>query len=216
MPNGQIWLPTLHPGNAEALLLEFGEMVTTDEVLIKTHLGNIRVRLYRDTPLHRANFLYLAQRGFYDLTEFYRIKRGFVVQGGGGGDELTEITQKVVGSYTLAREMHTHHYHKRGALSMTRAYNGNPEKRSSAFDFFIIDGSPVPQFRLDSIPQRDKSQAYKQLGGSPHLDWQHTVFGEVVEGLDVVDALARLATDSRDWPLESCLIKMELVEPTGL
>ena len=231
------------------------------KVKISTSLGNITVRLYDETPLHRDNFLKLAKEGFYNGTLFHRVIRDFMVQGG-DPDSVNAPAGKRLGTggpdYTLEAEIHPALFHKRGALAAARQGDEvNPERRSSGSQFYIVwgqvyndgqlrqMGKQLEMQRLQSIFQtlaadhraeilqlrRDRNrtglqelqdrlvaeaetkaktlgpvlteaqmEAYSSVGGTPHLDGQYTVFGEVVKGLDIVDRIQQVETFSGDRP----------------
>ncbi len=161
--------------------------------IIKTDMGDIKVKLFDSTPRHTEQFITLAKRGFYDGLIFHRIMRGFMIQGGN-----TNIRTEPVAAEIAENPAEIDHeigeYHFRGSLAAART--PNPEKRSGS-QFYIVDGSPVTDQMLDGIEQRvgikyteAERNLYKQIGGRPDLDGNYTVFGEVVSGMDVVDKIA--------------------------
>lgn len=232
------------------------------EVLISTSLGDIKVKLYDDTPLHRDNFLKLASEGFYDGVLFHRVIKNFMVQTGDPASKNAAPGQMLGAGdpgYTIPAEIHyPEHYHKYGALAAARTGDQvNPERRSSGSQFYIVTGNKVPARQLEVIESRGANQArqdffrdlckknmaeidslrkmgkkdelealrqrliaqteaevkvdslpanlksdYVTIGGAPHLDGQYTVFGEVVEGMDVVEKIQNLETDKTDRPVE--------------
>ncbi len=238
-------------------------------VNIKTTMGDIKVRLYDETPAHRDNFLRLVGDGTYCGTLFHRVIKDFMVQGG-DPESKSAPAGKPLGSgdvgYTLEAELDCpRYYHKRGALAAARLGDEmNPERRSSGCQFYIVTGRKYSEKELRKLEtqindgrvaeafnrearkhydlikqlrmQRDRAgleelerqltqraidetragglfafteeqrRDYTQAGGAPFLDGQYTVFGEVVEGMDVVDAIERVATDKRDRPLEDVMI----------
>lgn len=202
--------------NVVGVLTEFGKDNPETEVVLKTRLGDIRLRLYEETPLHRANFLRLVRMGFYEGSEFYRVIPGFMIQGGGSD----EPGRPKIGKYTLPSEMREGVYHRRGALSMARRYEDNPEKRSSPYQFFIVQGErPYNRAELAEVGKEEGksfSEAqyafYADTPGAPHLDGEHTVFGEVISGMETVDKIAALETDDGHWPLEAVTIRFQIVE----
>ena len=186
--------------------------------LIETDQGNIKVLLYDDTPLHKANFIKLANEGFYDDLLFHRIIKGFMMQGGDPDSRGADPDRRLGGGgpgYQVPAEFG--HLHYKGALAAAR--NGNPEKKSSGSQFYIVQGAPQQEAALDNM-QRQKnivfSEAqrtkYLEVGGTPQLDMDYTVFGEVVEGLEVVDKICSLPTKPGDRPVEDIKMKISIVK----
>ncbi len=169
--------------------------------LISTEFGDVKVKLYNSTPQHRDNFIKLAEEGFYDGTLFHRVIAGFMIQGGDPDSKTAPAGQSLgMGGpgYTVPAEIGA--LHLKGALAAART--SNPEKASSGSQFYIVHGKPVTDAELDNIGQRAgrpysdvQRQLYKELGGTPQLDFEYTVFGEVVEGFDVIDAIATVNTN---------------------
>ncbi|MDP4184357.1 MAG: peptidylprolyl isomerase [Bacteroidota bacterium] len=240
-------------------------------IIIQTDLGDLKVKLYDQTPLHRDNFIKLVQEGFYDGTLFHRIIKDFMIQGG-DPDSKTAKPGQSLGSgdlgYTVPAEFVPELFHKKGVLAAARQGDPvNPEKRSSASQFYIVQGRVFSNGALDSLEaqsnmrlQRDitmkiqsehrdelltlrkerkvaefndliekleleakerlknsnpfkfspeQRKAYTTIGGTPHLDREYTVFGEIVEGLDIIDEIANSATDPGDRPVKD--IRMKIV-----
>lgn len=242
------------------------------QVKIKTTLGDITVRLYDETPIHRDNFLKLAKEGFYDGTLFHRVIKDFMIQGGDPDSKGAPAGKQLgVGDvgYTLEAEIKPELIHKRGALAAARQSDEvNPERRSSGCQFYIVWGqkynegqvrqlqkqlemqqlqnvfnglvnerrAEIMQMRRDrdraglqelqnelealahaevkahpaSLTEAQK-QAYTTVGGTPHLDGQYTVFGEVVEGLDIVEMIQNTATGRGDRPKDDIEMKVEVL-----
>jgi peptidyl-prolyl cis-trans isomerase B (cyclophilin B) len=196
----------------------------SNEVLFETTEGNIRVMLYDDTPIHRDNFLKLVNEQFYDSLLFHRVIKSFMIQGGDPTSKTAEPgTTLGTGEldYTLEPEFRTpKHYHRRGALAMAREGDRvNPERRSSGCQFYIVWGKTYSTKDLEAIQQRVKEATngaaditpemfwtYRKVGGTPHLDGQYTVFGEVTEGLDVVERIQKVFTDTYDRPVDDVRI----------
>ena len=200
-------------------LTRYGRQNPEKRVRIITPMGKIVVELYDNTPLHRANFIHLVKEHYYDGTEFYRVIDGFMIQGGDTDGYERRAEKEKIGKYTLPPEFRTENFHKRGALSMVREYENNPEKRSSPFEFFIVQGTKYTDGELNGTEfnynvkiSPEHRAVYREQGGCAHLDGQHTVFGEVVEGMDVVDRIAAVETDQGDWPIKAVTIKMEIVK----
>lgn len=210
--------PRLSNKNCVEWLLKYGAENPENKVKITTRYGDIVVKLYDDTPIHRANFIMLVKDGYFFETLFHRVEKGFIAQGGKGGD-LHEGLRKGYGEYLLPANFEVPHFHKRGALAAARRYDDNPEMRSSPFDYYLVQGSVASPIYLDSLELRNsytftphQREVYTALGGAPHLDGRHTVFGEIVEGLDVLDKLCNAETDSGWWPKDDIFVEMELVD----
>ncbi|SDY07444.1 peptidylprolyl isomerase [Hymenobacter psychrophilus] len=205
-------LMALADSNAARLLLAYGRQYPGQEVLLQTRLGNMRIRLYDDTPVHTANFLLLSRKGVFDESVFNRVVQGFAIQG--GGSERRTVAMR---SYRLPPEIRPQHFHKRGALAMAR-YDGevNPGKLSSNNDFYIVQGEKMtPGQARASAPRPltpEQVQAYATLGGTPGLDGQYTVFGEVVEGLDIIDKIANEPVGMDMWPVQDVGIKVKVLK----
>ncbi|MBB5397150.1 peptidylprolyl isomerase [Mucilaginibacter sp. AK015] len=183
-------------------------------VRIKTSYGNVIIRLYNQTPLHRDNFIKLAKQGFYNGTLFHRVIQNFMIQG--GDPDSRDTTKNKPGAelgngdlkYTVPAEFRDSLFHKRGVLAAAR--DDNPAKASSACQFYIVEGKRWTAGKLDTLEmtrlkgrkipgwQRD---IYTTVGGVPHLDQNYTVYGEVVSGIDMVDLIAAVKKDERDRPL---------------
>ncbi|NLA24023.1 MAG: peptidylprolyl isomerase [Bacteroidales bacterium] len=187
------------------------------KVLIKTSAGDITVMLYDDTPKHRDNFIKLVKESFYDGVLFHRVIKDFMIQTG-DPDSKNAKPEQMLGNggpgYTIEAEFNSKHYHKKGALAAARTGdNMNPEKRSSGSQFYIVQGQKFTDFQLDQIEKRmgikftDKQRdAYCTDGGSPHLDGAYTVFGEVIEGIKIIDKIAATKTGRADRPIEDIKI----------
>lgn len=196
--------------NIREVLTKYGQENPENEVLIETSHGNIRLKLFDDTPLHRANFVKLIKEGFYDDdANFYRIVYEFMIQGGDLKQNLT---------YRIPAEFHAKYFHKKGALSMARVSENNPEMQSSASDFFIIHGGRYTQEDVEIDSKNlgltltpEQQQAYITEGGYMELDQKYTVFGEIVEGLEVVDKIASEKVFDVDKPLREIPFKISVL-----
>lgn len=163
-------------------------------VLIKTDFGDIKCELYNETPGHRDNFLELAENGKFNGSIFHRVIKDFMIQGGGDAN-----MQTIDGRPQIPSEILPQFIHKKGALSAART--NNPQKLSSGSQFYIVQGRKTPASQLEQMAARsdvkytdEHKKIYAESGGTPHLDGGYTVFGEVIEGLDVVDKIAATQT----------------------
>jgi len=190
-------------------------------VWIKTDYGTMKVKLYNDTPKHRDNFIKLVREGFYDSLLFHRVIPNFVIQGGDPQSRNAPFGERLgMGGpgYRIPAEIK--HFHFRGAVAAARqADNVNPKKESSGSQFYIVHGRPVTRQELQQIAQakdlhytEEDIQRYLQQGGTPHLDGDYTVFGEVVEGLEVIDRIANIPTDQYKRPIKDVPMVIEIVQ----
>jgi len=179
-------------------------------VKITTTKGECIIKLYNETPLHRDNFIKLAKSGFYDGTIFHRVIKAFMIQGG-DPDSKNATADAELGNgglkYTVPAEFRDSLFHKKGVLAAAR--DNNPEKASSSTQFYIVQGKIWNDSLLNvtetnrlkfKIPEWQR-QVYKTIGGTPHLDRNYTVYGEVVKGLTMVDAIAAETTGKANRPL---------------
>lgn len=245
-------------------------------VLIHTTYGDIKVKLYNETPLHRDNFIKLVEDGFYDSLLFHRVISDFMVQGG-DPDSKNAGQGKALGNggpgYTIPAEFNETVFHKRGALAAAReGDNVNPTRASSGSQFYIVQGRVFDEKKLDQLEgqrmnqfwaqafqncleqpenkdlrdryvdlrkannqegteafmdelrptldqevakykfSEEQRKAYTTVGGSPHLDDVYTVFGEVIEGMDIIDSIAQVQTDRRNRPLVDVRFSAEVVK----
>jgi peptidylprolyl isomerase len=240
-------------------------------ISIKTSLGEIKIKLYDGTPMHRDNFIKLINTGFYEGVSFHRVIKDFMIQ---AGDPLTKQANDnnlpdSMNTYTIPSEFSLQYFHKKGALAAAREGNDvNPEMKSSGTQFYIVQGKKYTDDELNMAEQRinssikqglfnrimketadsvrisgkgvpdseiqeiasvkmfnylttdkgyiipeEQRSLYKSLGGVPRLDGTYTVFGEVIEGLDVVDRIATVTTDAKDKPLVDVkIIKIKIVK----
>jgi peptidyl-prolyl cis-trans isomerase B (cyclophilin B) len=193
------------------------------KVLITTDLGDITIELFNETPLHRDNFIKLVNEGFYDGTIFHRVIQDFMIQGGDPDSRNAEpgVPLGMGGpGYTLPAEFVQGLFHEKGVLSAARMGDQvNPQKESSGSQFYIVQGKVYTPQELDLIEQRtgkllsnEQRNIYTTIGGTPHLDNDYTVFGQVVEGLDVVDKITAVEKDRRDRPIEDIKMTMKVVQ----
>lgn len=201
------------------------------EVLLETSKGDIRIALYNETPQHRDNFLKLVKDGFYDGLLFHRVIYNFMIQTGDSASRHAKPGQLLGDSpeeYKVPAEIcYPSLFHKRGAVAAAREGDEvNPEFESSASQFYIVYGRRFNDTMLDETQRRlDKQtkgkikltpkvrETYKAIGGTPHLDGQYTVFGEVVDGLDVVKDIDWTDTDDNARPKEDIkIIKATIIK----
>lgn len=192
-------------------------------VVISTDFGDMKAVLYDETPLHKENFVKLAKEGYFDGTLFHRVIDGFMIQGG-DPDSKNAKPGQMLGQggpdYTVPAEFNPRLIHKKGALAAARmADQVNPDKASSGSQFYIAQGKTYTKDELMNLGSRmgrsfNKTQidAYTTVGGVPFLDYEYTVFGEVVEGLDVIDKIARVQKDNYDRPTKDIKMTIKVVE----
>jgi len=181
---------TITSKNAIDFLIAYGKRNKANKVLFKTRLGNLTIQLYDDTPLHRANFIFLTEAGYFNTTCFHRVVSNFIVQGGNSENSNTLRIRNKYQNYTVPREFRKHRKHKYGALAAARDWENNLSKKSTPFEFYFIQS--------------------KQ--GAFHLDGEHTVFGEIISGFDVLNKIANLKAGRDEWPLEDVFIEAEVIE----
>ena len=196
------------------------------DVLLHTNYGDIVIRLSDFTPLHRDNFLKLVKTHYYDSVLFHRVIKNFMIQGGDPDSKRAKPGEPLGEggpAYTIPAEFRTTLFHKKGVIAAAR--DNNPEKASSGSQFYIVQGKVFTDAGLDSVETyrlngrripTEQREVYKTIGGTPHLDQNYTVFGQVVKGLDVVDRIASVSTSKgqdRDRPLEDVrIINAKLVK----
>ncbi|MBQ9587377.1 MAG: peptidylprolyl isomerase [Bacteroidales bacterium] len=192
-------------------------------VLIETSMGNMTVELYNETPNHRDNFLKLVNEGFYDGLLFHRVISNFMIQGGDPNSRDAKPGQMLGNGnlgYTIPAEFRSNLFHRKGALAAARqGDNVNPTKASSACQFYIVQGNVWPLDRLQMMSaqmgktlSKEQIEVYTTVGGTPHLDGDYTVFGQVVDGLDVIDKIAAVRTAPGDRPIDDVTMKMTVIE----
>ena len=193
-------------------------------VLISTSLGDIKLKLYNETPQHRDNFIKLVGVGFFDSTLFHRVMKSFMIQGG-DPQSRTAKPGEALGNgdvgYTIPAEFNDSLFHKKGTLAGARqGDNVNPQKASSGCQFYIVQGKTYTDQELNALEASRlkfklspaQRKAYTTVGGTPWLDRDYTVFGEVIEGLDVVDKIAAVKTAPGDRPLEDLRMNVKIIQ----
>lgn len=184
-------------------------------ITFKTPYGEMKAILHDQTPLHKQNFIKLVEEKFYDNLLFHRVIEGFMIQGGDPNSRNAAPGERLgSGGGNLEKipaEFRPELFHQKGALAAAR--DNNPEKKSSACQFYIVQGKIMDEITLDAqlkrggrIPIPPQKEAYKTVGGTPHLDGGYTVFGQVISGMAVIDSIASRPRDRADRPLED--IKM--------
>jgi cyclophilin family peptidyl-prolyl cis-trans isomerase len=198
-------------------------IATEHIVQITTDYGVIKVKLYNETPLHRDNFLKLVKQGYYDDLLFHRVIKNFMIQGGDPDSKGAPFGNKLGDGgpgYNIPAEIVPGKFHKRGALAAAReGDNVNPKKESSGSQFYIVQGHAWSEQDVNMFEKRYKTafteeqkNAYKTIGGYPALDNNYTVFGEVIEGLDVLDKIEALETVAGDRPKADVKMKMKVIK----
>ncbi len=193
-------------------------------VLIETSQGTIKIKLYNDTPLHRDNFLKLVNEKYYENVLFHRVIKNFMIQSGDPNSKNAKPDEMLGNGgpdYTIEAEFRTNRFHKKGVLAAARLGDQqNPEKRSSGSQFYIVQGEIFDDAKIELIEKRtnkklttEQKEAYKTIGGTPHLDGAYTVFGEVISGIEIVDLIASEKTGKGDRPVEDIkIISMKVVK----
>ena len=175
----------LNDKNAIPFFYEFEKNNKENLVRIITDYGNIDIRLFDNTPYHRANFIYLTKKNYFEGEYFHRVVQGFIIQGGNSDNIKTSQKRRKIGRYLLPPDTRKGHRHHRGIVSMPSSEIENPHKLASPYEFFIV----------------------QKKDGAYHLDGNYTAFGKVVKGMNVVDIISNLKTDKRDWPIDNVRFK---------
>lgn len=176
--------------NCIAFLYEYGKKNQERNVRISTEFGDIDIELYNETPYHRANFIFLVKKGYFDGTCFHRVVKKFIIQGGNSDSWDTSRKRRNIGQYLLPPDTKKGFRHHRGTLSMPSSDIDNPHQFASPYEFFIVCQTP----------------------GAYHLDKNYTAFGRVVKGMEVVDKINELEVDEREWPKRNISMKVTILE----
>lgn len=177
--------------NAIDFFFEYQQNLKTTKVKMTTKFGSFVIQLYDNVPYHKANFIYLTKKGYFDYTQFHRVVKDFIIQGGNSDDKKTAQKRRDIGRYLLPPDTRKGYRHHRGTVSMPSSEINNPHMLASPYEFFIVVTKP----------------------GSYHLDGDFTPFGKVIEGMDVVDEINRQPVGKGDWPSQNIYIqKAEVVE----
>ncbi len=169
--------------------LQYGKENPETLVKINTKYGDIHIELYKETPMHRANFIYLTKQKYFDETFFYRVAKGFVIQGGNSDRNQMAQRRFEIGDYTLPQEPLKGLTHTRGAVALSKQWVDNPSNRSTPYEFFIVVAK----------------------NGAHHLNGEHTIFGKVVKGMNIADKISNVPVDSSEWPKENIFIKAQVI-----
>jgi cyclophilin family peptidyl-prolyl cis-trans isomerase len=192
------------------------------KAVVETEYGNMVIELSDETPQHRDNFVKLVEEGFYDDLLFHRVIQNFMIQGGDPDSKGAPAGQPLGAGgpgYTIPAEITPALIHKKGALSAARQGDAvNPQKASSGSQFYVVQGKIVSDQELDAHQQRkgftytpEQREAYKTIGGAYFLDQDYTVFGQVVEGLDVIDKIAAVQCNPQARPVQDVKMKVRML-----
>ena len=180
----------LNDKNAIPFFFNYEKNNPEDKVRISTRFGNIDIKLFKNTPYHRANFIYLTKKGYFKNTTFHRVVPDFIIQGGNSDRYETAKKRGEIGKYLLPPDTRKGYKHHRGVVSMPSSEIENPYKLASPYEFFIVQQNP----------------------GAYHLDGNYTIFGKVISGMDVVDKINKQRTDNRETPLTNVFMDVEIIE----
>jgi cyclophilin family peptidyl-prolyl cis-trans isomerase len=187
--------------------------------VIHTDYGDMKGFLYNETPQHRDNFKKNVEQGYYDGLLFHRVISGFMIQGGDPDSRTAKAGQRLGSGgpgYTVPAEINPALIHKKGALSAARTGDQvNPQKASSGSQFYIVQGKKQTASQLSQGPMKytdAQKQTYETIGGTPFLDGGYTVFGEISEGLEVIDKIAAVQKDASDRPVQDVKMTIKIVK----
>tara|TARA_B110000003_G_scaffold155364_1_gene155967 strand:+ start:105 stop:788 length:684 start_codon:yes stop_codon:yes gene_type:complete len=176
--------------NAIPFFFDYEKKNKENLVRIITDFGNIDIELFQDTPYHRANFIFLTKKKYFDGEFFHRVVKDFIIQGGNSDNRSTSKKRRSIGKYLLPPDTKKGYKHHRGVISMPSSEIENPHKLASPYEFFIV----------------------QKKDGAYHLDGNYTAFGKVIKGMSVVDKIANLETDKREWPLDNVRFKTIIIK----
>lgn len=180
----------LNDQNAIPFFFDYQKQNLEDKVRITTRFGNIDLQLFKNTPYHRANFIYLTKKGYFNGTTFHRVVPGFIIQGGNSDRMETAKKRAEIGKYLLPPDTRKGYKHHRGVISMPSSEIENPHKLASPYEFFIVQQTP----------------------GAYHLDGSYTVFGKVIAGMEVVDEINKQRIDNREAPLTNVIMEVSILQ----
>ncbi|TVZ55304.1 peptidylprolyl isomerase [Lutibacter sp. Hel_I_33_5] len=181
---------SLNKKNVIPFFTEYGKQNKETKVKITTDFGEIKLRLYNDTPIHRANFIFLTKIGYFTHTEFYRIAKNFVIQGGNSEDFGKSKVRYKYRNYVLKPEFRKHRRHTYGVLAAAKETDNNPNNLSNPFEFYIVQSK----------------------SGAHHLNNLHTVFGEVISGYSTMEKMSKVKVGPDEWPIEDIKMKVEIID----
>lgn len=182
-------ITTVDQIHLKPFLEEYGKKNPESHAVIKTEFGDIEIELFKDTPWHRANFIRLAKLDYFNTTYFYRVTKDFVIQAGNSDNSITGEMRSAIGDYLIPKEFSKKHLNDYGAVGAAKFSKQNVSKASSPFEFYIV---------------MDKE-------GAHHLDFEHTVFGRVIKGMDVAQKINQVKTDQdSDWPVDNIEVGVEV------
>ena len=180
----------LNDQNAIPFFFDYQKQNLEDKVRITTRFGNIDLQLFKNIPYHRANFIYLTKKGYFNGTTFHRVVPGFIIQGGNSDRMETAKKRAEIGKYLLPPDTRKGYKHHRGVISMPSSEIENPHKLASPYEFFIVQQAP----------------------GAYHLDGSYTVFGKVIAGMEVVDEINKQRIDNREAPLTNVIMEVSILQ----
>ena len=180
----------LNDKNAIPFFFKYQKENLENKVRISTRFGNIDIKLFENTPYHRANFIYLTKKEYFNNTTFHRVVKDFIIQGGNSDRYETSKKRNKIGKYLLPPDTNKGHKHHRGVISMPSSEIENPHKLASPYEFFIVQQNP----------------------GAYHLDGFYTAFGKVIAGMEVVDKINKQKTDKRETPLTNVFMNISILE----
>lgn len=191
-------------------------------IKIETSMGDMVIKLYNETPAHRDNMIKLIKEGFYDDQLFHRVIKDFMIQGGDPHSTGAEKGQRLgLGGpgYEVPAEFNQNLIHRKGALAAAReGDSSNPEQASSGSQFYLVQGRVLTPEEVNILTQRgvatfteESTEIYTTLGGTPHLDGAYTVFGEIVVGLEILDAIASQPVDAYNRPLQDVIYSITII-----
>jgi len=177
--------------NAIEFFFNYQKTLKSKRVKITTNLGSFTIELFDNVPYHKANFIYLVSKGYFDNTQFHRVVKNFIIQGGNSDDKVTANKRRDIGRYLLPPDAKKGHKHHRGTISMPSSEINNPHMLASPYEFFIVVTKP----------------------GSYHLDGEYTPFGTVISGMDIVDKINIQPVGKGDWPSQNIyILKAEVLD----
>jgi cyclophilin family peptidyl-prolyl cis-trans isomerase len=177
--------------NAIQFFFDYQQDLKVDKVKLTTSMGSFTIQLYDNVPYHKANFIFLTREGYFNGTQFHRVVKDFIIQGGNADDKATADRRRKIGRYLLPPDTRKGYKHDRGTISMPSSESDNPHKLASPYEFFIVVTKP----------------------GSYHLDGDFTPFGRVIQGMDIVDKINKVKVGKGDWPSKNVYIeKAEVIE----